>query len=145
VKRLQTVGLVATVSLVLVLLASAIVGFFPRPVAPAEGTPAEAPLAGERPRVEVLNGAGVPGLAREVTRMLRQRGFDVVYFGNAPGPAHDTSVVIDRAGRPEPAQQVADALGIAVVRSAPDTLLYLEATVILGRDRVAERAQPAPR
>jgi hypothetical protein len=138
VKRLQTIGLAVTVLLVAALAGSAAMGFFqPRPAAEVPPPP-EAVIDGDRLRVEVLNGAGVPGLARDVTRLLRQRNFDVVFYGNAPGGARDTSVVIDRVGRIEDAQRVADALGIEVVRSAPDTTLYLEATVVLGRDWMTE-------
>ncbi|HEY8469680.1 MAG TPA: LytR C-terminal domain-containing protein [Longimicrobiales bacterium] len=85
-----------------------------------------------RIRVEVLNGTNRPGLARSVTARLRDAGFDVVYFGNAPRA--DSSVVLDRAGREDAARAVAQALGISHVRSAPDPGLYLEATVILGAD-----------
>jgi hypothetical protein len=142
VKRLQTVGLVVTVLLVAVLVGSAVTGFFRSEAIP--DAPADEPqIDGNRLRVEVLNGAGVPGLAREVTRRLRQRNFDVVFFGNAPA-ARDSSVVIDRVGRPEDAQRVADALGIARVRSEPDTILYLEATVVLGRDWHVEPAEAEP-
>lgn len=131
-KRLQTAGLLATLVLVLVLAGSAIAGLF-HPEAAEEPYPATL-VDGGRLRVEVLNGAGVPGLARNVTRTLRQRNFDVVYFGNAPGGRRDTSVVIDRVGRPGDAYRVAEALGITRVESVPDTSLYLEASVILGRD-----------
>jgi hypothetical protein len=130
-KRLRTVVLLTTLVLVLVLAGSAIAGLFPRGA--SDERLAEVPLDGNRVRVEVLNGAGVPGLARNVTRTLRQKNFDVVFFGNAPA-GRDSSVVIDRAGRPADAYRVAEALGITRVESVPDTSLYLEATVILGRD-----------
>jgi len=85
-----------------------------------------------RMRVEVLNGTTRAGLARSATERLRDAGFDVVYFGN--GPRTDSSVVLDRAGRPEVARAVAEALGVRQVRSQPDPGLYLDATVILGAD-----------
>lgn len=85
-----------------------------------------------RTRVEVLNGTSRAGLARSATERLRDAGFDVVYFGN--GPRTDSTVVLDRAGRPEAARAVAEALGVRQVRSRPDPGLYLDATVILGAD-----------
>lgn len=87
-------------------------------------------------RVEVLNAAGIPGLAREGTRRLRDAGFDVVYFGNAGGGARNESVVLDRAGNLQTAQAVARALDIpgARVRSVPNPELYLDVSVVLGRD-----------
>ncbi len=88
---------------------------------------------GRPPRVEVLNGAGRSGLARAVTDRLREHGYDVVFFGNARS-ASDTSYVLDRAGHLGTAQGVARALGVTRVRSAVDTTLYLEVTVVLGKD-----------
>ena len=74
--------------------------------------PAASVPAGERVRVEVLNAAGIPGLARVVTRTLRERGFDVVYFGNARGFSPESTLVIDRVGREETAREVAGALEV---------------------------------
>lgn len=89
---------------------------------------------GERVRVEVLNAGGRPDMARRAMDILRSRGFDVVYFGNAESFGHDTSRVLDRVGRVEAARDVADALGIEVVESEADRNLYLDVTVRLGRD-----------
>src|SRR5690606_12567441 len=47
-------------------------------------------------RVEVLNGSGRSGMARAVTQRLRDAGFDVVYFGNAPGGGADSTTVFNR-------------------------------------------------
>jgi hypothetical protein len=101
-------------------------GNSPAPVREVSGKP--------RVRVEVLNAAGRGGLAREATARLRDRGFDVVYFGNAPGAVRDSSIVLERGGKPEAARAVADALGIRTTDRAPDSTLYLEASVILGKD-----------
>jgi hypothetical protein len=91
-------------------------------------------LPDRRIRVEVLNAAGIARLAQRGTDLLRDRGFDVVYFGNARGFHPDTSLVLDRVGDPEAAAAVAEAIGIERVRAEPDSGLYLEATVILGTD-----------
>jgi hypothetical protein len=134
VRRLQLFGLGATLLVVLVLVASALAGLFQRTPPERPDAPAEARVDGDRLRVEVLNGSGVSGLARDATRFLRERNFDVVFYGNAPGGAREVSYVIDRVGSLEDAERVAAALGIAEVRSEPDTTLYLEATVVLGTD-----------
>ena len=97
------------------------------------------PPASDRVRVEVLNGGGYAGAAREATESLRELGFDVVFFGNAGTFDRDSSVVLDRTGSLEHARSVADALGIRNVRSEPDSNLYLDVSVVLGRDW-----QPAP-
>jgi len=133
--RPKTAGIAATVILVAALSGSLIAGLLSgEPRESAEPGDPVAAIDGERIRVEVLNGAGVSGLARDVTRMLRDRNFDVVFYGNAPGGLRDSSVVLDRSGDVADARRVADALGIRAVRSEPDTALYLEATVILGAD-----------
>ncbi|MBW3628733.1 MAG: LytR C-terminal domain-containing protein [Gemmatimonadetes bacterium] len=88
----------------------------------------------ERVRVEVLNAAGIPGLARGATDRLRDAGFDVVFFGNGRGFEPESSLVLDRVGRREVAAEVARALGIPRVVTRPDTTLYLEVTVVLGKD-----------
>lgn len=87
-----------------------------------------------RVRVEVLNGAGVGGLARDATHHLRGDGFDVVFFGNAGRFDHARSVAIDRTGVLDRARAVAAALGIDSVTTAIDSSLMLEVTVVLGRD-----------
>ena len=133
--RARQVALAATVVLVLVLAGSLISGLgrgHPADSAPSP-SPDAAPRAG-RIRVEVLNDGGIPGLARSVTDRLRDRGFDVVYFGNGRGFSPDTSLVLDRASRPDAARQVADALGIRRVLPRPDSTLYLDVTVVLGKD-----------
>ncbi len=89
---------------------------------------------GRRIRVEVLNGAGVAQLALRATERLRELQFDVVYYGNADEFDRDTSVAIARLESIEPARRVADALGLRQVVHSPDRNLYLDVTVIVGRD-----------
>lgn len=95
------------------------------------------PALGVRVRVEVLNGGGQAGVARSATTVLRDAGFDVVFFGNAGSFDQDSSLVLDRVGRPEWARAVAEALGIHNLRSEPNPNLYLDVSVVLGRDWVA--------
>jgi hypothetical protein len=101
------------------------------PAAP-ESTPGI--VDGRRIRVEVLNGAGVDRLASRATERLRELGFDVVYYGNADEFGQDTSVAIARLDSVEPARRAADALGLRRVEHRPDRNLYLDVTVILGKD-----------
>jgi hypothetical protein len=89
---------------------------------------------GERVRVEVLNAGGVSGQARAATLRLRDIGFDVVTFGNARSFDRDSSAVVDRVGRPDLARAIADALGIGEVVSDPDPNLFVDVTVLLGRE-----------
>lgn len=85
-------------------------------------------------RVEVLNGAGTAGLARDATQRLRGAGFDVVFFGNAADFGRGSSVVLDRVGDADRARAVAAALRIDSVAAAPDPTLLLDVTVVLGGD-----------
>ena len=87
-----------------------------------------------RVRVEVLNSGGTPGLARTATDVLREAGFDVVYFGNADRFDRDSSVVLDRVGRLESARAVADALEVRTVLSRPDSNLFVDVSVWLGQE-----------
>jgi LytR cell envelope-related transcriptional attenuator len=141
--RLQTVGLFLTLLAVAALVGSLAWGLREKP---PETTPARprisAPAPAARVRVEVLNASGRAGLAREATRLLRDAGFDVVHYGNARGFPPDTSLVLDRAGRMDAARQVADALRIRRVVARPDSNLFLDATVVLGRDWQASPPEP---
>jgi hypothetical protein len=91
------------------------------------------PVVDERVRVEVLNGGGLSNMARAATDQLRERGYDVVYFGNWADCCQDSSVVLDRVGNVAWARSVAEALGIREVRSEPDSNLYLDVSVVVGR------------
>jgi len=85
-----------------------------------------------RVRVEVLNAGGREDMARLATDYLRDRGFDVVSYANADAFGQDSTIVLDRAGRPQAAEAVARALGADRVESRPDANLYLDVTVLLG-------------
>ena len=89
---------------------------------------------GPRVRVEVLNAGGVAGLARRATEHLRDRGFDVVYMGNAGTFDQQATVVIARTTNVDAAQRVAAALGTDSVVVEPDPQLFVDATVQLGAD-----------
>jgi len=92
-------------------------------------------------RVEVINGAGVRRLARRATEHLRELGFDVVYYGNAEQFDRDSSVAIARTDSIEPARRVADALGVLRVERRVDHNLFLDVSLILGRDWVEPRQE----
>lgn len=94
--------------------------------------PPPIPAPGERVRVQVLNAGGVRGVAGAAREELRDAGFDVVDYGNAPAFDRETSVVILRAGGVEAAREVARTLGIESLEVALDTLLLAEVTVLLG-------------
>jgi hypothetical protein len=142
--RLEVLGLAALMGICVAFVASFVLGIgFPTRVparsAAVEVGPAAGAVAG---RVEVLNASGVAGLARTVTRRLRDAGFDVVYYGNAAGFDGDSSVVIARAGGDGVARSASAALGIGAVRVEPDPSGLVDATVVVGRDWAARQAAP---
>ena len=81
---------------------------------------------------EVLNGTDRARLARLGARLLREKGIDVLSTGNA-NPVTATRIIARRGSR-EAAEAVRRALGLGIVDSAPDSLLRLDVTVILGDD-----------
>ncbi|MEO8453093.1 MAG: LytR C-terminal domain-containing protein [Gemmatimonadota bacterium] len=91
--------------------------------------------------VEVENASGRRGLARQVTRLLRERGVDVLDFSSVDSTVAVTQILVRR----EPAskgQEVARVLGAGVVTLALDTLRRLDVTVRLGRDYILPPGRP---
>jgi hypothetical protein len=89
--------------------------------------------------VEVLNATGTPGLARLGTRVLREQGLDVVFFGNGSGSTDSagaavTRVLVRRPGARKAAEQVRSALGVGSIVESVDTLRRVDVSVVLGRD-----------
>jgi hypothetical protein len=86
---------------------------------------------GVRIRVQVLNTTRARGLARRATRLLRDRGFDVVEMGTT-SPTVDTTLVLDRSGHPAWAAAVAGVITPARTLVRRDSSRYLDVTVLLG-------------
>ena len=91
------------------------------------------PSPERRITVEVLNGTRRAGAARAATRMLRRRGLDVVFYGNAESTADSTRVIV-RRGDPGAGRDVRQALGAGRVIVEPDTLRRVDVSVVLGPD-----------
>jgi len=146
--RIRGVAVVAVVLVVGAFLGSALSQWWTTPLPSDASTIPFLPIADQRIRVEVLNGGERSGMAAAATDSLRDRGFDVVSFDNAPEPV-DSSVVLSRAGEVAWARSVADVLGIPTVRIEPDENLYLDVSVILGSEwepaMVPSQPEPAER
>ena len=100
-----------------------------------EGHAYAIPSTQSRIVVEVLNGIERAGLARTATRLIRQQGLDVVFFGSADSADHtDSTRVIVRRGHASAAETVARVLGRGTVEVKLDTLRRVDVTVILGED-----------
>jgi polyisoprenyl-teichoic acid--peptidoglycan teichoic acid transferase len=90
------------------------------------------PIQG-RVMIEVLNGTRRQGVARTATRILRGRGLDVVFLGNADSAETLTRVIV-RRGDPGRAQYVASVLGVGKIVIESDTFRRVDVSVILGED-----------
>ncbi len=134
--RRRTLG-VAAGAVLLIAMAVLAIRFGAGRGAPAANSPTSATDArapeGVRIRVEVLNASNVQGLARRATRHLRDRGFDVVYFGTER-EKRDSTIVLDRVGQTEWARLVAAALGGVPTDSQTGSSRSLDVTVLLGPD-----------
>ena len=127
-----------TASVALAVGAAALVVGLRRSSAPIRATslgrlvapPVTAP-ANVRVRVEIINATRTRGLARRATRVLRDRGFDVVTYTTS-GSTQDSTVVLDRSNHMDWARLVGQALGGARVVARPDTSAYVDVTVVLG-------------
>lgn len=84
-------------------------------------------------QVEVLNGTRRSGLAVDVGRLLRSRGIDVVALDNAD-TLNDRTRVLARRGDIDAARRVARALEQGQPELVPDSLRYVDVTVIIGSD-----------
>lgn len=86
-------------------------------------------------RIEVLNGCGVERLAMRVTDILREQGFNVVSVGSTRRDSFPESVVIDRVSETmEKGRYVARRIGCQNVGKDIDPALYVDVTLIVGRD-----------
>ena len=86
-------------------------------------------------KIEVLNGCGVPKLARQAEDFLRSQGFDVVNTDNADSFDYPETIVIARDTVIIHARKVAEALFVRnnVIQQINRDLL-LNVTIILGKD-----------
>lgn len=84
--------------------------------------------------IELLNGCGADGAARQVANYLRSKSFDVKNIGNASQMNHDSTLVISRVKDTTMASKVASALGTRkMTLILNDNTLY-DVTVIIGSD-----------
>ena len=84
--------------------------------------------------VEVLNGCGVHGLADRVGTYLKDRGFDVMYTGNADDFCYDETLVVNRSGDRSKALAVGQVLDRYVILDQASSAFFVDVTVIVGSD-----------
>ncbi len=90
--------------------------------------------------LEILNGTGKQGLARNTSELYQSFGYDVVQIGNAEEDTSET-VLIDRIGNPSVAKIVADVIHCKNIQTTtlPEDADYgseanVDFTLILGSD-----------
>jgi len=93
-------------------------------------------------QIEVLNGTGEPGVAREVTMKLRSMGIDVLIEGNAQRFDYRETVLVDRKGNPELMKKLSRRLGVSRVITQIQERPRVDATLVVGWDRERLRLQP---
>lgn len=105
--------------------------------------------ASEWARVQVLNAAGVQGLAGRVSRRLAAQGFTLNDPSDAPAAAQTR--LIDYSGRPETLRRLADTLGLDPGRvyptppaDAPPAPFEADIVLIIGADYRPEWAGEGP-
>ncbi len=87
-------------------------------------------------QINVLNGCGVNGIGTIMTKFSRLHGYDVVEMGNYKTFDVEHSIVIDRSGKMNEAQQLAILLGIdkknVVQQFSTDQMV--SASIVIGKD-----------
>lgn len=87
-------------------------------------------------QVEVLNGCGVTGVGDGLTDVLRAKGIDVVKTGNYRSFDIDNTFIIDRLGKIETANRVADSLNLdkRFMITEKNKSYFLDLTIVIGKD-----------
>jgi len=87
-------------------------------------------------QVEVLNGCGVTGVGDGLTDVLRAKGIDVVKTGNYRSFDIENTFIIDRLGKIETANRVADSLNLdkRFIITEKNKNYFLDLTIVIGKD-----------
>ncbi|OGS21590.1 MAG: hypothetical protein A2252_12425 [Elusimicrobia bacterium RIFOXYA2_FULL_39_19] len=83
--------------------------------------------------IEVLNASNVSGIALEVTRKLREQGFDVIDYKNTQTKSVKT-IVVDRTGNLKTAQNIANLLNTEEIFTRYDSKRLVDISVYIGED-----------
>lgn len=101
----------------------------------ADWLPGLRQASGPRPRVEILNGTGAPGLAFRVAERIVPEGFQIVLTGNAKNFDHEETVIVvhDRS-RKESAERLAEVMGVGVLRAPRQAVSVVDISILVGQD-----------
>lgn len=96
--------------------------------------PAALSVPGSEVEVQVLNESGLSRGAQRLTRLLREKGFDVVEMGNGNRVGLEKTEVVVAGDDMEKGARVARAINCEFVRADPAPDLMLDVTVLVGKD-----------
>lgn len=97
---------------------------------------------GERVRVRVLNATTTSGLARRLTNLARDLGYDVVDYGTESLDRREVTTIVVHTGQTEWARRLARGIGADSIEPSTDTLRYVDLTVLIGTDWKPPASQP---
>jgi len=92
-------------------------------------------------QIEVLNGTKEAGIAMEAAKELRRIHVDVLIIDNAERVDFKESVLVDRKGNPKLMRRLAKMLGCRIILEQLSPAPLVDASYIVGYDRVAGRAR----
>jgi LCP family protein required for cell wall assembly len=85
------------------------------------------------PKLEVLNGTGIPGAAQKVAEALKERGYEVTAVGNAGSFEYASTELISHKGEAG-VNQLASIVNSGAVKYDEDKSAKADITVIVGKD-----------
>ncbi|MGH2520858.1 MAG: LCP family protein, partial [Anaerolineales bacterium] len=88
----------------------------------------------EAAKVEVLNGAGVQGLAQSTSDWLKGQGVNVISFDTADRSDYPGSVIVDYTGKPYTTRWLKATFHVTEVISGSDPNSPVDVRIILGQD-----------
>lgn len=85
-------------------------------------------------KIKIVNGTGVPGLARKMRESLIREGLNVVEFGTSPYRKMERSVIINKRGNVAAVNRVAELTGIQNIYHVIDNTQLHNVMIIIGED-----------
>ncbi len=104
------------------------------PNSPPTGVDEKTLIAAEGAKVEVLNGAGVEGLAKATTEWLKTEGIHVVNFDTADRSDYANSVIVNYTGKPYTTSWLKKTFNVSNIISVSDPNSPVDVKIILGAD-----------
>jgi len=103
-------------------------------VSPVTGVDEKTLIAAEAAKVEVLNGAGVEGLAKATSEWLTAQGINVANYDTADRSDYTTSVIVNYTGKPYTTGWLAKTFNVATIIGGSDPSSPVDVRIILGAD-----------